>query len=94
MSRVRDHLEDANRHLAAAIEHHEAGSYHAARYRIGQAKKSVDDALGAELSDAAAPSNPTADQGAQVSDGHSPRGVDPVVSRLLGSVRAAARGPR
>jgi hypothetical protein len=91
VSKVSEHLEEANRHLDAAIQHHEDGSYHAARYRVGQAKKSVEDALGAELSSPAAAVNPTAAQGAQTSDGHSPRAADPFVGRLLASVRAGAR---
>jgi len=77
MSKIREHLEDANRHLAAAIQHHDEGNHHAARYRVGQAKSAVEGALGAEL----------ASGGAAVD----PRAAAPLVGRLLASIRAAAQ---
>ncbi|MHB1871749.1 MAG: hypothetical protein ACYCT1_12990 [Steroidobacteraceae bacterium] len=83
MSKIREHLEEANRHLDAAIQHHDEGSHHAARYRIGQAKKSVTDALGAELASPDAAANPTGAAGAQTSDGHAPRSVEAIAARLF-----------
>lgn len=88
MSKVSEHLEEANRHLDAAIQHHEDGSYHAARYRVGQAKKAVEDALGAEMSSPDAAVNPTGAQGAQVSAGKSPRTAEEWARRLFSPGRA------
>lgn len=92
--KIREHLEEANRHLDAAIQHHEDGSYHAARYRIGKAKNAVESALGEALSAPDATVNPTGATGAQTSNGQQPRAVDPFIGRLLTSVRAGARGTR
>lgn len=68
MSKLREHLEDANRHLQAAVDHHDAGNHYAARYRVGKAKAAVEDALGAELSSPDAAVNPT-----ETSEGRSAR---------------------
>lgn len=83
MSKIREHLEDANRHLDAAIQHHADGNFHAARYRVGKAKAAVEGALGAELASPDASVNPTAAQGAQTSDGHSPRSAQAWAERLF-----------
>ena len=85
--KVREHLEEAHRHLEAAIQHHEDGSFHAARYRLGKAKSEVEGALGAELSSPDANTNPTGAQGAQTSDGHEPRSAADWARRLFSPER-------
>ena len=86
--RIREHLEEAHRHLEAAIQHHEDGSFHAARYRIGKAQGEIEGALGAELSSPDATTNPTGAQGAQTSDGHAPRSAEEWARRLFSPERA------
>ena len=85
--RIREHLEEAHRHLEAAIQHHEEGSFHAARYRVGKAQDEIEGALGAELLSPDAATNPTGAQGAQTSDGHAPRSAAEWARRLFSPER-------
>lgn len=93
---TRTHLEEAHRHLDAAIEHHEAGRHQAARYRIGQAQSEIEGALGAAMNSPSAVANATGAMGAQGSAGTTdgstaPRGADPFINRLIASARAGVR---
>jgi hypothetical protein len=65
-------LEEARTHLAVALEHHAAGRHSAVKRRIELARSAIDDVL-----DAHSAANPTAEMGAQVSDGQSPRTFTP-----------------
>ncbi len=84
MTKIRDLLEDAHRHLETALEHHDDGNYRAARYRVTQARVAISDALGLAVT------SPAAVQGAQVSDGHSPRSVSGRERAARGMMRGTA----
>ncbi len=90
MARTRELLEDVSRHLSAAIVQHEAGNRHAVRYRIGKAKRLVDDELGYAMSTPDAMVNPTGAQGAQTSDGHNPRAASARRRAARGMIRGTA----
>jgi hypothetical protein len=71
-------LNEANEHLDQALEHHAAGRHASVKRRIELARTCVQRAVDAAHDPIA---NPTAAQGAQTSDGQSPRSFDPEIRR-------------
>ena len=83
------HLTDAAAHLDNALEHHAAKRYGAVKSSIKSAQSCIERAIDEAAPVAHDPTvNPTAAQGAQTSNGQSPRSFDPEVRRQQDQIQS------